>query len=314
MSRIHPNNFRTTLAADCDDIDTSITLSDNLPTIGAGEWIILTITDNVTYELMKISSNSGAPTYNIVSRGLENTTAESWTAGQQVSIRITKGSVDDKQDILSGLSISTATVATDDKVIMQDTSDSDNIKTVTAQAIANLAPLGDFQLIDIKTASNSASLDFTDLTSSYSKYLFVITDLKPASDNVRLYIRTSANNGSSYDSSAGNYCYVFQGGTCTPADLLTTGSTSATEIHLCTGVGNDTNELVQGSIYLYTPASSTFTTIQSEMLPIGPTGILSRTYGGGARLSAASVDAVQFLFASGNITSGIIYCYGFKNS
>ena len=38
--------------------------------------------------------------------------------------------------------VSTATVATDDKVIIQDTSDSDALKTVTAQAIADLASGG----------------------------------------------------------------------------------------------------------------------------------------------------------------------------
>lgn len=38
--------------------------------------------------------------------------------------------------------LSTATVATDDKVVIQDTSDSDNFKTVTAQAIADLAAGG----------------------------------------------------------------------------------------------------------------------------------------------------------------------------
>lgn len=44
------------------------------------------------------------------------------------------------QEDLSGLSITTATVATDDKVLIQDTDDADNLKTVTAQSIANLAP------------------------------------------------------------------------------------------------------------------------------------------------------------------------------
>lgn len=39
-------------------------------------------------------------------------------------------------------SVPTATVATDDKVIIQDTSDSDNTKTVTAQSIADLANVG----------------------------------------------------------------------------------------------------------------------------------------------------------------------------
>jgi hypothetical protein len=39
---------------------------------------------------------------------------------------------------LDGATLTSVTVATDDKVIIQDTSDSDNIKTVTAQAIADL--------------------------------------------------------------------------------------------------------------------------------------------------------------------------------
>ena len=39
--------------------------------------------------------------------------------------------------------LSAVTVASDDKVIIADTNDSDNPKTVTAQSIANLAPQGD---------------------------------------------------------------------------------------------------------------------------------------------------------------------------
>lgn len=42
------------------------------------------------------------------------------------------------QKILSGLSLTAVTVATDDKVLIQDTSDSNNLKTVTAQSIADL--------------------------------------------------------------------------------------------------------------------------------------------------------------------------------
>tara|TARA_R100001443_G_scaffold80624_1_gene87621 strand:- start:4232 stop:4921 length:690 start_codon:yes stop_codon:yes gene_type:complete len=39
---------------------------------------------------------------------------------------------------ISGASLTGATVATDDKVLIQDTNDSDNLKTVTTQAIADL--------------------------------------------------------------------------------------------------------------------------------------------------------------------------------
>ena len=40
---------------------------------------------------------------------------------------------------LDGATISTATVATGDKVLIQDVNDSDNLKTITAQSIADLA-------------------------------------------------------------------------------------------------------------------------------------------------------------------------------
>ena len=44
---------------------------------------------------------------------------------------------------LDGATLTAVTVATDDKVVVQDTSDTDNIKTVTAQSIADLAAGGD---------------------------------------------------------------------------------------------------------------------------------------------------------------------------
>lgn len=49
------------------------------------------------------------------------------------------GSFEEK---LSGATLSAVTVATGDKVVIQDDSDSDNIKTVTAQSIADLAASG----------------------------------------------------------------------------------------------------------------------------------------------------------------------------
>mgnify|MGYP001500836292 FL=1 len=50
--------------------------------------------------------------------------------------------------------LSAVTVASDDKVIIADTNDSDNPKTVTAQAIANLAPQGDITSVTAGTNLN----------------------------------------------------------------------------------------------------------------------------------------------------------------
>jgi hypothetical protein len=93
-----------------------------------------------------------------VTRGAEGTSGIAWDDGTSISIRPTADSVDRKEDLISGRTLTTATVATDDKVLIQDTSNSDNLKTVTAQAIANLAPgLSDGDKGDITVASSGTS-------------------------------------------------------------------------------------------------------------------------------------------------------------
>ncbi len=64
----------------------------------------------------------------------------------------------DYQAALSGASLTAVTVATDDKVLIQDTSDSNNLKTVTAQSIANLAAGGSGVFTQIKTTVTSPQI------------------------------------------------------------------------------------------------------------------------------------------------------------
>lgn len=64
----------------------------------------------------------------------------------------------DYQAPLSGATLTAVTVATDDKVLIQDTSDSNNLKSVTAQSIANLAPGGSSVFVQLKTTLSSAQI------------------------------------------------------------------------------------------------------------------------------------------------------------
>jgi len=86
----------------------------------------------------------------------------------------------------------TATVATDDKLIIQDTNDSDKIKTVTAQSIANLASYSDSNAIS--AVEGEATLDLTgDVTIAAGKDLTVDTNtLHVDSANNRVGIRTTS--------------------------------------------------------------------------------------------------------------------------
>lgn len=181
--------------------------------------------------------------------------------------------------------------------------------TIDGSAIAT----GDWELITSTTANNDASICFTDLSSSYYVYLFVIDALVPFTDNVALYVRTSTDNGSSYDSGAGNYIYnsgyitsAARGGAAT--------SLSATQMQISNNIGSDANEQEFIMLYLYNPSSTQYTFIDWISFYTYSDGTFMSINGTGHRLSAADVDAIQFLYSSGNVESGFFKLYGLKAS
>lgn len=175
----------------------------------------------------------------------------------------------------------------------------------------------DYELLATATASSSSTLDFESLiTSDYGAYDFVIRRLRPATDAANLLMRTSTNNGSSYDSSASNYGYNGTLHSLSGASSPTYGSTGDTAIELNGqqsggGVGNLSSEGIDGVVTLVNPLNATArkcitfnmqyqTTLGEQILLIG----------GGTRLTTSDIDAVRFQFSSGNITSGSIDMYG----
>lgn len=76
--------------------------------------------------------------------------------------------------LISGASLTTATVATDDKILILDTNASDALRTVTAQAIADLSNVAGFvELQKVTVTTDTASVTFTGLnpTSAYAMYI-----------------------------------------------------------------------------------------------------------------------------------------------
>jgi len=62
-----------------------------------------------------------------------------------------------------------------------------------------------YELISTVNASGATTVDFTGLSSDYAAYEVVMTGLYASTDILDLLVRTSSNNGVSFDSSAGNY-------------------------------------------------------------------------------------------------------------
>lgn len=207
-------------------------------------------------------------------------------------------------------------------VLDEDTMSSNSATALaTQQSIKAYVDSSSYVLLATATASSSASISFTGLSSAYFKYILVIDTLIPATDDSILYLRTDSNNGASFDSGASDYAYVgnlyFFNGSSVVTDAI--GSSADSFIALSgndstSGVGNGATEGVSGTVTIINPSSSNYTTTIAHLAQVtadGEIGVLSAT---GQRLSAAAVDAVQLLYSSGNIASGVVKLYGVPSS
>lgn len=190
------------------------------------------------------------------------------------------------------------------------TSDGTNWTSAAPAAVS-----GQWQLISTGTASSSSSIDFTGLSSTYYMYIVVITNLVPATNSVDLWMRTSTNNGSSYDAGAANYAWNSLN---TYSNLATTigASGSDTKIQITattTPLSNNSALPNQAMVYLYNPSGATITYISNVTNYVTSSAISGSSTGGGIRSSASgAVNAIQFLMSSGNISTGTFKLYGVR--
>lgn len=158
--------------------------------------------------------------------------------------------------------------------------------------------------------SNATNVSFTQFDSSkYDHYAFSFKNVIPATDNVRLFGYHSADGGSSYDTTDGEYHRAGNG-----------DSTGFQINYSSIELGSASGEYgVSGLAFLYAPSAATFTIMNSV-------NIVSQASDGGiygnsntdnavtARIAAEATTAIKFAMDSGNIESGEIVMYGIVNS
>jgi len=185
--------------------------------------------------------------------------------------------------------------------------------------VNNNASIGRFKKIATSTASSSSSITFTDLSSDYFLYILRFDDLLPATDATTLLLRTSSNNGSSYDAGASDYAWSYNriSETGSESGDRDTADSSITLIGVSGSsdeMGSGTNERASGTLWIYNPMAVKYTLINSECQYFNESAENIEAYCGGDRLSAGSVNAVQLLMDVGNITSGSFTLYGVLNT
>jgi hypothetical protein len=179
---------------------------------------------------------------------------------------------------------------------------------------------GSTELITSVTASDDATISFTQFDSTkYDYYKFVFVNMVPVTNDESLKLRTSTNGGSSYDATQNDYLYITTRirAIQTGYDASLSSGVAGTQSFPLDTAGTDNTASVggtSGTVQIFSPSTLSYTHIMVEAISSRSNSTPNMSNTSGYRASAADVDAVQFFFSSGNITSGTIYMYGLKSA
>ena len=218
-------------------------------------------------------------------------------------------------DIDGGTDIGAAIVDAD-LMIVDDAAGGTNRKATMTRLSTYMATKiggGMVFLASSGAVSGVASISFTQFDATkYDHYNFYFQHIIPATDDVSMLAHVSTDGGSSYDTTNGNYHIL---GTTDITGFEVTDSGGYT-------VGSASNEFgISGEFNLFAPHnSSAYTYAHSDVIYMysgGTNHVYSSqqaAYGGTIHLVAADVDAIKFIFSSGNVESGEITMFGVVNS
>ncbi len=305
MSRVHANNFKTTLNGGINNSVTSIVVSSasGFPTVGSGVTANLTIQSGTTFEIVQVTATSGT-TFTVV-RGQEGTAAASFVSGSKVELRATADSFDRKLDAS----------------LYPAPSTSGNVLTSNGTAWTSAAPSGgggggSGGLIKLGTinASGLTTIDCTSLiTNTYDNYLFVLAGLMGATPGIAM--RVSKTNGSTWEASTGyNHVSSF----INSASFTTAGNGAAngSSMELTAGQSsNSTTSPISGTVHLHKPLNAVVMA-EWQICQTGDGGGYTRYTNGAGRFddyTTPVVDAIRFYYqGSGTFSGGSVTIYGYE--
>ena len=179
-------------------------------------------------------------------------------------------------------------------------------------------------LIKTLTASNSASLAFVDgasdvtLDSTYDEYMFVFTDINPATDSVEFQFQVNATDdaGGDYDTSliTSTSFYALHKEDDSAASLAYDTSrdlAQSSSFQILFGqIGNGSDESGAGVMHLFSPSSTTYVKHWYCRSSHYNAGDYAFDYNMAGYINdTTAIDEIQFKMSSGNF-DGVIQLYG----
>jgi hypothetical protein len=172
-------------------------------------------------------------------------------------------------------------------------------------------------LLSTSTASNASSVSITSsITSTYDHYMFVMTDIGPADNNVDFSFQVNGAGESGFNETMNTA--VFRGSheeDDSPAASIaySAGADQAngTAYQLITNAtGNGSDESCAGILHLFSPASTTYAKLfYCRMSNYGGNNVCEDQHVAGYINTTTAIDEISFKMSSGNF-DGVIQMFG----
>ena len=174
-------------------------------------------------------------------------------------------------------------------------------------------------LISTSTASDSSSIDITSgIDSTYDEYMFVFTDINPATDQAWFQFQVNAVGESDFDEYiTSTYFYAYHDEDDDPADMVYEAGLDLAQgtsyQPLASYLGNGADESLAGMLHLFNPASTTYVKhFYSTRNYHSFHNYTVNGFTGGYINTTSAIDEISFKMSSGNF-DGTIKMWGVKN-
>ena len=171
-------------------------------------------------------------------------------------------------------------------------------------------------LLSTSTPRGVGNADITsNITSTYDEYMFVLTDIAPATDDQQLYFQVNADGQSGFNEVVSNtwFSTLHKEDDSAATFTYSTGNendSDANPITLTAGTGSAADESCAGIVHLFSPSNTTYVThFYARMMNYSAAVRANDSFIAGYFNITAAVDEVRFIFSSGNM-DGVVQMYG----
>ncbi len=163
------------------------------------------------------------------------------------------------------------------------------------------------------TASSSATLDFTTISSNYDTYFFDVVALVPATSTAHMYLRFGTGAGPTWDAGA-NYTYANAGFTQLGTGQ-NWGAAAQNQVFLANSLGTGATGGYSASMWVKNiNSASAYKIVVGESTAVDSSSNFVGSTINVLYVNTTAATGVRWLFSTGNVASGIIRCYGLAKS